>query len=337
MMKAASSADGMIDAVPMQLRLRGTFIDFCPYDKSSTKRVRSKSAPAKVWEGSAPVADEYLTSLIDRAECLPQLYTPEEQSGHTQFQSEEKTQCASIPREGDPRIVRLTHESLTHLERQIRFEPLAFFDLEDYVTRRMGPDRTMLGGFDDGEADYDFSSSDEDTEDMSTDYPESWESVCSMHSDSASEQECKANADVGNLCELRTESLLLEEASNSPDELEPITTLMVCDIPCNTREQELVDAFNNLGFANTYDFLCMPGKQWGRRDRGKLSHAFVNFKTAEYASQFSVAFKNYAFPGHSPIQFSYVKAAACQGYQANVQMHTSSKCFQKQFLTFSAR
>lgn len=106
--------------------------------------------------------------------------------------------------------------------------------------------------------------------------------------------------------------------------IEEITTLMVCDIPCRRSIEQVMEAFDIHGFAGTYDLVYMP-HQKGRRTPSQsqnVGYAFVNFKTAEWASAFMNIFRNVRFPDSSSSKLSYAKPARCQGYEANLEMHS---------------
>jgi hypothetical protein len=125
--------------------------------------------------------------------------------------------------------------------------------------------------------------------------------------------------------------LPIEGCIGDMESVVPITTHMICDIPCRTSEFEIVEMLVQLGFGGTYDFLYVPAKQRGRGHRGCLGYAFVNFKSPEVASRFAAVFVNYSFPGSGGSKkLGYVKPAAVQGYEANINMRNSNKWFQKQ-------
>jgi hypothetical protein len=119
--------------------------------------------------------------------------------------------------------------------------------------------------------------------------------------------------------------------SESEDEVKgpPITTLMICDLPCRISECDVVEMLAKLGFAGKYDFLFVPAKKRGRGNQGCLGYAFVNFMLPQDASRFAVVFDNFSFPGANSTKLGYVKPASIQGYAANYKMRNASKWFQK--------
>lgn len=118
---------------------------------------------------------------------------------------------------------------------------------------------------------------------------------------------------------------------------EPITTLMVCDIPCSKSIEDLLELVNSFGFEGTYDFAYMPSRRHGpsKDTVGNLGYAFVNFKKADTASSFMEVFQNISFPASLTKKLSYAKAARHQGYEANVGMHISRARRPGSMVTFS--
>jgi hypothetical protein len=107
----------------------------------------------------------------------------------------------------------------------------------------------------------------------------------------------------------------------------PITTLMMCDIPCRQTIRKVIDAINNHGFSGTYDMVYMPPQKGFRRPKHSqnMGYAFVNFKLPEYALAFGQAFQNFTFPHCASSKLSYCKPAHCQGYERNVEMHSKQR------------
>lgn len=96
-----------------------------------------------------------------------------------------------------------------------------------------------------------------------------------------------------------------------------ITTLVIRNLPRTLTQQELVQAMEGTGYAETWDFIYLPYKFQARRNFG---FAFVNFITAEMAQSFVEGW-------HQSRPFSFgrvrkpvnVAAAAVQGREANEQ------------------
>jgi len=105
-------------------------------------------------------------------------------------------------------------------------------------------------------------------------------------------------------------------------ECHPITTLMLCGIPCRLGFQEIIDVIGAKGFSDAYDmFYVPPPPQTGRRSARScarnVGYAFVNLKTPELATAFALAFHNFAFPNSRSVKLSYTKPAHRQGFEAN--------------------
>lgn len=104
-----------------------------------------------------------------------------------------------------------------------------------------------------------------------------------------------------------------DEAANP----EGATTMMITNIPCRFGHQPIVDAIHSVGFAGKYDFVHIPRRN--STHDGNIGYAFVNFKDAQEAEAFQVAFHNYQFSGSKSNKRCEVKLAHFQGFnpQAN--------------------
>jgi hypothetical protein len=128
----------------------------------------------------------------------------------------------------------------------------------------------------------------------------------------------------------------MESVDTTP--VQEVTTLMVCPLPYEVCSEELLEAVNKLGFSGAYDFVYMPSRstrKGAKSRKGNVGYAFVNFGTAELATQFAAAFEGYCFPDVEDKRLIAVKAAACQGYTANFAMYLANKKRkQGDFMTF---
>ena len=116
----------------------------------------------------------------------------------------------------------------------------------------------------------------------------------------------------------------------------PITTMMLCDIPCRQTIEKLIAAINAIGFADTYDLVYLPSHEARRKVKHmkNIGYAFVNFKSPEDAAAFSYAFEDMSFPSCLSTKRSYTKPANYQGFKINFERHSKMKqagCF----LTFA--
>jgi len=98
----------------------------------------------------------------------------------------------------------------------------------------------------------------------------------------------------------------------------PITTLMLCDLPCSLGPQEILDEIDKRGFSDAYDMFYMPPpRRQKRTTQRNLGYAFLNLKTPEHATAFAIAFKTFVFPNRFSMKKSYTTPANKQGFKAN--------------------
>jgi hypothetical protein len=100
----------------------------------------------------------------------------------------------------------------------------------------------------------------------------------------------------------------------------PITSLMLCNIPCRVTQESLGEAIDELGFKDTYDFLYLPTASRSAKTTGSnLGYGFINFVDPCYPGPFKAAFTAYTFPGTSSQKVLGVKVAHVQGLAANMR------------------
>jgi hypothetical protein len=117
-----------------------------------------------------------------------------------------------------------------------------------------------------------------------------------------------------------------------------ITTLMICALPFQITGDKLIQAIDSFGFAGLYDFVYIPSrstKKHGKSRQGNVGYGFVNFRRSEDAADFAATFSGYKFPGILSGRQLTVRPAACQGYAANLTLHSDKKD-QSGMLTFPA-
>jgi hypothetical protein len=73
---------------------------------------------------------------------------------------------------------------------------------------------------------------------------------------------------------------------------------------------------DNMGFANTYDFIYVPTVRGWRKMRGNLGYAFVNFVDEFHAKLFSRAIIGRRFDETGSSKVTTVKPARIQGVEA---------------------
>lgn len=116
-----------------------------------------------------------------------------------------------------------------------------------------------------------------------------------------------------------TETILSKNTHQERSAAQEVTTLMICDIPCRQTIEQIIDAINLHGFANTFDLVYMPAKR--PKYIQNMGHAFVNFRTAAHASAFGEAFNNFRFASLLSKKVSYTKPAPHQGYTENLNSY----------------
>mmetsp|Transcript_69642 Transcript_69642/g.197339 ORF Transcript_69642/g.197339 Transcript_69642/m.197339 type:complete len:293 (-) Transcript_69642:141-1019(-) len=106
----------------------------------------------------------------------------------------------------------------------------------------------------------------------------------------------------------------------------PITTLMLCNIPCCITQDQLMDAVNGLGFGGKYDLLVLPsGGRSPTSGSANRGYGFVNFSHPEEARQFVEAFSGYYFRGARSTKICSVRPAHVQGFERTVE-HLRRSC-----------
>lgn len=109
----------------------------------------------------------------------------------------------------------------------------------------------------------------------------------------------------------------IKKYGNKADEGEtqPITTMMLKNIPCRKSQEEVMMHIDAKGFTNRYDFFYLP------RDvkfRANLGYAFINFLTPEDASKFEAEMNGYRFSGSGSSKACAVVPAHVQGLMNNL-------------------
>lgn len=112
-------------------------------------------------------------------------------------------------------------------------------------------------------------------------------------------------------------SSLVPSNSDETADAGETTTLMVLGIPNRIKLRSIIGLFNSHGFENSYDLVYMPFG--GKKNQG---YVFVNFKDPEGALAFAQAFDGFQFPNFTSQRRTFTKPAACQGFEANMRLHT---------------
>jgi len=92
------------------------------------------------------------------------------------------------------------------------------------------------------------------------------------------------------------------------------TAMMLSNIPCKVSDKELHDALQSMGFAGTYNSVCLPKLHHACKKGHKQNagYAFVKLKTSNDAERFAIAFADFQFPGTQSAKACTVKAADLQ-------------------------
>lgn len=143
----------------------------------------------------------------------------------------------------------------------------------------------------------------------------------------SSEAKSTPAATTGSQNESENETVAERKPSEEESEVKPITTMMICDIPCRKTTAQVLEAIDSFGFAGTYDLIYMPPQKGFRRANHSqnMGYAFINFKTPEWAAEFCKVFQNYSFPNSCSTKLTYAKAAHRQGYQDTMELHAKQR------------
>jgi len=96
----------------------------------------------------------------------------------------------------------------------------------------------------------------------------------------------------------------------------PVTTLMICNIPCRLAYQELVSRLAACGLGGRYDYLHLP---MANRNDSNLGYAFINLSSAEDADWCTKCFQGHRFEGfEGSSKVCAVKPARLQGRAPNL-------------------
>jgi hypothetical protein len=90
----------------------------------------------------------------------------------------------------------------------------------------------------------------------------------------------------------------------------PGMTMMICNIPCRARQEDLRQAVESSGFGGTFESLTLASR-YGQSD-SNLGYAFIHFSQQEDAERFAAAFEGYRFSRSGSTKACTVKVAAAQ-------------------------
>lgn len=97
----------------------------------------------------------------------------------------------------------------------------------------------------------------------------------------------------------------------------PITSIMICNIPCRIAQAELADVVDNFGFKEKYDYLYLPtGGRSSKAGISNLGYGFINFPEARDTEDFYRTFTGYKFDGTPSLKETSLRPAHVQGCHA---------------------
>jgi len=104
---------------------------------------------------------------------------------------------------------------------------------------------------------------------------------------------------------------------------EPITTLMIRNIPGRYSQKDLMLDLQDTGLAGTYDFLYMP---MDKATSNSVGYAFVNFNNSSHAAKCRQMFQDYHFSRHhrTSKKLAIISVAHLQGLEKNMQHYEKS-------------
>ncbi|CAE7400318.1 ML5 [Symbiodinium natans] len=104
-----------------------------------------------------------------------------------------------------------------------------------------------------------------------------------------------------------------EVSEHQKEDLTSVRTVMIKNIPCRCRTDEILHAVDSVGFAGTYDCFYLPMNRQG------MGYAFLNFTELGTAACFKDAISGYRFPGRRSTKRVEVAPAELQGREQMMQ------------------
>jgi hypothetical protein len=295
----------MKDDLQVELRLRGTFIDF-HVEPRQTANHRSLSAPPYVqpkFESEDASDDgqlEYLEGLVERASSLQLSMSPTSQGWTCLCGVHSDPDAAFCWNCGKGKET----FSLWH---SFRRSSMPTFEQPSKAAVSVADDQTSS-------------------------LPVAW---CNLSTTDGGSSQYSRHTSVKDLD--NDDSGVSESGVGALDPLTPITTLMISALPVRLTIDQLLASINSAGFLGTYDLVYMPYrsvKKRGKVQHGSPGYAFVNFKTPEFAAQFASVFEGHSFADAGSDRTAIVKQATSQGYHANLALHVREKKQHGSVITF---
>jgi len=95
-----------------------------------------------------------------------------------------------------------------------------------------------------------------------------------------------------------------------------MTTLMLKNIPCRCSQQEILDAIEEVGFGQLYNFFYLPMTQGQTHNIG---YVFIGFYDEDLAEKFTCVMTGYRFKSRKSSKSCEVVPARIQGFQSNLE------------------
>lgn len=141
---------------------------------------------------------------------------------------------------------------------------------------------------------------------------------------------------MGSSCMLNGRAPPCAEPQCSSDEAlevaeEPLTTMMIRNIPCCCSNQDVIRDIDAFGFADTYDFFYLP-----QHRKSNLGYAFINFTSVQLAAEFRERLQGHRFSSGSAVRGNNskkectVSPAAVQGLKNNKKHFRRTRVFKSE-------
>jgi hypothetical protein len=109
----------------------------------------------------------------------------------------------------------------------------------------------------------------------------------------------------------------------------PLSSYMLCNIPCRITQEQLAEAIDSVGFKDKYDFLYLPSGGRSSKSGANLGYGFINFVDPSCIDAFTEEFESFKFHRTSSQKVCTVKPAHVQGFENNMRSFcqgNSSRC-----------
>lgn len=119
----------------------------------------------------------------------------------------------------------------------------------------------------------------------------------------------------------KTYEAIAETNDQIVDVNDDVKTVMMKNIPCGCSRKEVVDAIEEAGFKDQYDFFYLPT----RRCKSNVGYAFIGFPNAAVAEAFAEAMTGYRFESRKSPKVVSIVPARIQGLTETVEHFKGSR------------